>query len=380
MSEVSISLIVGGDFCPVNINEVPLVNGDIQDVFHDILPILEESDFNVCNLECPVVNKSENVEKFGPKLRASSEVLNHLGGNLFNCFGLSNNHIMDFGESGLKNTIKACEDNSIFYFGAGENIHKASSVKIVDIKGVKVGFFGIAEEEFSIAGKKTYGANPLNIIDNYKSIKLAKENCDFLILFFHSGNEQYEYPSPRLKKTCNFFADAGVDVIFCQHSHCVGSYENYMGKHIIYGQGNFLFDFHNTLPGWNEGLLVKLLINKQDGINLEFIPIFQEIGKVGVKLMSTKSAEDFIDRFHERSKILSNENAMEEKWNQYCDLQSARYLSDLVFPYNRYGAWLFRKFNITKRIINGRSKNLLINLFRCEIHRDVVLNILRRKR
>ena len=33
----------------------------------------------------------------------------------------------------------------------------------------------------------------------------------------------------------------GADVVLCQHSHCIGCYEQYEGAHILYGQGNFHF-------------------------------------------------------------------------------------------------------------------------------------------
>lgn len=376
---VKASVVIGGDFAPVNINEDALIKGDLKSVFNDLMPILSNSDFNVFNLECPVLDEFSFMEKFGPKLKSSSHVLNHIGNGFIDCVGLANNHIMDYGEVGLKSTIKACLDNDILFFGAGNNLDSAREVKKVSINGIVVGFLGIAEQEFSIATSNSYGANPLEPIDNYETIKACRSECDFLVVFFHTGNEQYEYPSPRLKKTSHFLLNAGADLVLCQHSHCVGTYEKVGDKHIVYGQGNMLFDFHNNMKGWNEGMLIKLDFINNGNVELDFIPIYQTPGEIGVKLMPENKSKDFIDDFFERSKIVYDDNALQIKWNEYCDTVSSRYLSDLLFPYNRYGSWIIRKFLLADKIINSRAKALLINMFRCEIHRDVVVNILKRK-
>ncbi|MBO2560426.1 CapA family protein [Shewanella algae] len=376
--ELKATVVIGGDFSPVNRNEKPLVEGELNKVFNDLMPILNDSDFNVFNLESPVLDELSPMEKFGPKLKSSSKVLNYLGNGFIDCVGLANNHIMDYDEAGLKSTIKACRENNILFFGAGKNLNAAKEVKKVTINGVTVGFLGIAEQEFSIATSNSYGANPLDVIDNYETIK-NRCDCDFLIVLFHTGNEQYEYPSPRLKKTCHFLLNAGADLVVCQHSHCVGSYEQVGDKHIVYGQGNMLFDFHNNLKGWNEGMLIKLDFIASGKVELNFIPIYQTPGEIGVRLMPENRSKEFLENFFERSKLVYDNEALQKKWDDYCESVSRRYLSDLLFPYNRYGSWFIRKFLLIDKIINNRAKALLVNMFRCEIHREVVVNILRRK-
>ena len=78
----------------------------------------------------------------------------------------------------------------------------------------------------------------------------------------HGGNEGYPYPSPRLMDTCRFLVEQGANAVICQHSHCVGCYEEYRGGHIVYGQGNLIFDASIPPPGWNEGVLVRLHISE----------------------------------------------------------------------------------------------------------------------
>lgn len=94
-------------------------------------------------------------------------------------------------------------------------------------------------------------------------IEEAKRLADVVIVFYHGGKEYVAYPSPNLQKICRAMVKRGADYVICQHSHCVGCYEKFQGGHIVYGQGNFIFD-HSDHPMWQTGLLLKLLIGDRN--------------------------------------------------------------------------------------------------------------------
>lgn len=62
----------------------------------------------------------------------------------------------------------------------------------------------------------------------------------------------------------------GVNLIICQHSHCIGSYEEYEGANIIYSQGNFIFNKHDN-EFWNTSLLIKVEFKTE--FIISYIPI-----------------------------------------------------------------------------------------------------------
>ena len=62
----------------------------------------------------------------------------------------------------------------------------------------------------------------------------------------------------------------GADVVICQHIHCIGSYENYEGGHILYGQGNFHFVWQHDFEGWHTSLAVHYDTKTN---KIEFTPI-----------------------------------------------------------------------------------------------------------
>src|SRR5699024_1436352 len=110
------------------------------------------------------------------------------------------------------------------------------------------------------------GANPFDPLESFDHIQELKSKCDYVIVLYHGGKERYRYPSPYLQKVCRKFAQKGADLIVCQHSHCIGAYEEFEGSTIIYGQGNFIF---NTLNNefWNTSLLIKVEITNEIYIN-----------------------------------------------------------------------------------------------------------------
>ncbi|WP_371315358.1 CapA family protein, partial [uncultured Duncaniella sp.] len=56
--------------------------------------------------------------------------------------------------------------------------------------------------------------------------------------------------------------DCGADLISCQHSHCIGTIEQYNGSTIVYGQGNSVFGYRDGDNSWNRGLLLQVEFQK----------------------------------------------------------------------------------------------------------------------
>ena len=130
--------------------------------------------------------------------------------------------------------------------GAGDNLQQASKPLYIKIKNKTIAILNFAEQEFSVAGKNTAGANPLNIIDNYHSIQDAKQQADILLVIVHGGHEGYPLPSPRMVQTYRFFAEIGASVVVGHHTHCASGFEVYHGVPIFYSLGNFIFDYNSV--------------------------------------------------------------------------------------------------------------------------------------
>ncbi len=319
-------LLLLGDVSPTANNAELFCEGDLNILFGDTLSLFEQADFRVCNLECAITEAETGITKFGPCLKApikTAEVLRRVGIDL--C-GLSNNHVFDYGKDGMKDTFAALKEQGIAYTGFGDNYEDSRRNYIIEKDGKRIAVIAVSEHEYSYALDNRMGARPFDPFDTPLDVRAAKESCDRVIVLYHGGKEFCEYPSPRLHHACRTLVECGADVVLCQHSHCIGCYEEYKGSHILYGQGNFHFVKipavgPEHLDMWNNSLAV--LYDTESG-KITFTPV--ECGEKTIHLTPEIRAAKVLEDFRARSASLAD-GKWREGWHDFCVRMSAGYLS-----------------------------------------------------
>jgi poly-gamma-glutamate synthesis protein (capsule biosynthesis protein) len=373
-----IDIIIGGDVCPCGINFPYFQSGDVNKIFNDLYVEFEEADISIINLECPLIKKKTPILKNGPILGVDDCTINGFKAAKIDILNLANNHILDHGSSGLENTLNVCRNANIKVIGAGRNIHEARKIEIIKINNIRIGILGIAEHEFSIATNYSHGANSCDLIETFRNINDNIEHFDYLIVLYHGGNEYYPYPSPRLRNTCQFLIEIGANIVVVQHTHCPGTCEEYRGGHIVYGQGNLIFDLPNRQKSFYEGFLVKVSVNSNFDSNMDVIPYFQSGTRIGAKKMEGKSKEEFLQNLKERSAAIMDEFYFQTLWTDFCKKKRKEYMKRIL-GHNYLFKKLIRANLFTKYFCNRQSIALLQNTISCEAHREVLETLFRHK-
>jgi poly-gamma-glutamate synthesis protein (capsule biosynthesis protein) len=371
-----IKILITGDFCPHKRIEQLVLKNKCERIYNDFLPYLEDNDVNITNLECPLINEKNPIPKVGPNLIAKEACIEALIYGKFNLVTLSNNHILDQGESGLLSTIQLCKKNKIEYIGAGRNLKEASKILIKEIKNKKIAFLNFSENEFSSAEIDLSGSNPLNPIKNYYSIKSAREQADYVIAIVHGGHEGYSLPSPRMVETYRFFVDAGADIVVGHHTHCFSGFEKYKEGYIFYSLGNFIFDwdtFRNS--DWNYGYAVRFFFDNKE-ISFDIIPYKQCDKNPGVFLLNKMEKQDFDDKLKSLNKIIIEDNLLIKEWNIFSRKMRDSYLINFEACNSRIYKSL-RHRNLIPGFLLKKKKLLLLNQIRCESHRDLSIACLK---
>ena len=370
------SVIIGGDVCPIGRSLPLFVDGKAEEIFTDILCEFEHSDLTIVNLECPLILSKSPILKNGPVLGTCNDSILGFKKSYIDLLNLGNNHIMDHGEKGLMNTIKVCLDNNIDYVGAGFSLDDAREIYIRKLDDLKVGIISVAEHEYSIAEANKGGANPLDIISFVRTVKKYRKDFDYLIVLFHGGKEHYPYPSPNLQKTCRFMVEEGANAVICQHSHCAGSYEFYQNAHIVYGQGNLVFDKYPTRhKKWHQGFLVKLEISKTDSC-MEIIP-FEQFNEIpNVRKLKGEINEKFLFEIDKRSEAILDPEFVSMRWGEFCQINKYSYISRLR-GHNRFLRYLNRKIHFTDYAYANNVQLAIRNMVECETHREVIIELLK---
>ena len=121
MNKEEIIIAIGGDVYPKGNIEPHFINGNAAEIFNDILPVFQNADYTVVNLECPLADNETPILKDGAALRAVTKTVNGLKQSGIDAVNLSNNHIYDHGVEGIKSTLSTLSNHQIANFGAGKN-------------------------------------------------------------------------------------------------------------------------------------------------------------------------------------------------------------------------------------------------------------------
>ena len=191
---------------------------------------------------------------------------------------LANNHVYDYGEQALTDTMETLKEADILYCGAGHNLEEAMAPVYFEIDGKKVAYVAASRAEKSKVTPQAAEDSPgiLHCYDTglfIETIKEAKENADYVIAYVHWGTEFTHVLEDVQLVTGKDYLDAGADVVIGAHPHCLQGIEYYNGKYIIYSLGNFWFNGQDI-----DTMLLNVRFygdNTEEFIEVEVVPAFQ---------------------------------------------------------------------------------------------------------
>lgn len=340
--------------------------------------LFNQSDLNIVNLEAPVTNSESKIIKTGPYLKSNkkstSDVIDKLNINIVT---LANNHIKDYDEKGVLDTINFCNSIGIRAIGAGKNLTEASQTTILNTAEDKVAIINIAENEWASADESTAGANGMDLIKDYNSIKKAKENYDFVIVIVHGGLEYYNLPSPKVQQRYKFYVDSGASLVVGHHTHCISGFEYYKDVPIYYSLGNFLFTKESRFEEWYTGIVLEVNIENTK-LTVKPHPIRQS-KTFTLNLLKGSDKESVLTEMERYSEIIINENQLNEEWDNIIHSKVQRYInywSPKSFIKSKYVLGVLSRLNVN--LVNKSGLALYLNLMRCETHRDISNQVIKK--
>ncbi len=358
-----------GDICPTNDYKRLFDDTSGNSLFKNKNTLINNVDYVVCNLECPATSSTSAIKKCGPSLKAEPQHLETLKNVGVNAVSLANNHILDYDVTGLNDTILGCNEHNIDYFGVSVNGNLDKDKLVIKNNDEIVTVFSFSEREFNYENNDNTGAIHFDPYDSFDKIKDAKKIGKVVVLY-HGGIEYYRYPSPLLRKKCLKMAEAGADVVLCQHSHLIGSMENYKNSFILYGQGNTVFGYRKNSTTWNNGLAVYYDTNK--GVTLD-VTIAKEDG---IYTAEESFKQYILEDLKNISNNINNE-FINNEWESFCNKKKDLYYP-MLFGKNRIFNKLNRLFKgkLINLFINKKKKMTTMNLIRCDAHNEVIETLL----
>lgn len=316
----SLTIIVGGDFCPHGPIDKLCREGRAGETFGDMLEVLRDKDLSIVNVECPLTTIDAPIPKSGPNLRCDPVTAEALVAANVDVAVLANNHILDHGNYALKETMDTLDKRGILRVGAGMSPEEASRPLFVERKGVRIGILAYAENEFCNACDLTPGSAPLDPIANIRQIKQARSQCDVLLVTIHGGNEYNPLPSPRVIKTFAAFVEAGASAIIGGHTHTPQGYVWRDGAPIVYSTGNFVFPplHRRHCVKWSCGYLVKLVIENKKVVEMSPMPFWANTRTGCINRFKPEEEKSFLEHLDHLSGLASDPVEEAKYFDAWC--------------------------------------------------------------
>ncbi|MCE5300621.1 MAG: CapA family protein [Spirochaetia bacterium] len=242
---------------------------------------LLQSDIVFGNLESPLVygDRIDGLQKNGNKsiyLYAQDKMARGLLESGYNILSLANNHTLDYGQEGLKQTMEILDAFGLKYTGVWKGDQsKPNEPYIMEANGVRVGFLcysRVSNESFASSSDK-WGTMPGTQSVMIRDVKNAKRKklADILIVYIHWGLEgrKVQNRQPRIARE---LIDKGADLVFGSHTHLFQDIERFRDRYIFYGLGNFIFDMEHE---WTKtGAIVKIKVSDKKIKEARVIPLY----------------------------------------------------------------------------------------------------------
>jgi len=370
------TLLIAGDYHIYGrFNEFILQHPEHKLFKNELLEKILGYDIRIFNLEDPITNSRIGCIKSGPYGVGSERCLDAIDEAKFQIATFSTNHTYDMKNQGIIDTIDICKKHNIDVIGAGLIPQEAGKPYVIDINGIRITLLNYSRIEFNCVNNQHGGANPLNIISNYKDIQKTKKCSDFVIVIVHDGVDVFNLPYPKLIDRMRFYAEAGADAIILHHSQAFSGYEVYSNVPIFYGIGNLL---HLTnMPYDKTGYMVGLSIEKGNPIKFEVIPIQLNDDDITVNTLTGSEQEIILNKIRELSNLISSPELLKNEWLKHINSIGVSYLSSLyrIPPLFYKILKKLKLLNTLEHILLFPKKRLLpiLNLIRCEAHREAII-------
>ena len=229
----------------------PYIWGDALTELERVAP-----DLRIINLETSVTGSNDYWQGKGINYRMHPRNIPCLTAASIDGCTLANNHVLDWGYAGLKETLATLKQAHIKTAGAGANDKEAQAPALFEIPGKgRVILFSFGDGSSGVpynwkASKNRAGVNVLydlskkTIRQIANQVNAVKGKNDIVVASIHwGGNWGYQIPGEHSHFAHGLIDEANVDIVHGHSSHHAKGIEVYRNKPIIYGCGDFLNDY-----------------------------------------------------------------------------------------------------------------------------------------
>ena len=246
---------------------------DPATAFGPVTAVLKSADFTALNFETAVTSRGTPQPKTY-HFRTVPGAFTALRDGGVSLVTMANNHVLDYGQTGLADTLAAAKAAGFPYVGIGKNAAAAWAPYVTTVNGRKIAVIGVSQvaelaSSWVATDSRPGEANAIDLGRTLAAVRAARRLAPTVIVFMHWGTEGEACPDPGQLSLARQLAAAGASIIIGAHAHMLQG-SGWLGHTFVaYGMGNFLWweNSYSTATG-----VLELTLHRHAPLTARFIP------------------------------------------------------------------------------------------------------------
>lgn len=264
-----------------------------------IATVLRASDISMVNLETAITTGGNAAPK-KYNFRAPPTALRALSAAGVDVATMANNHGMDYGLEGLRDSLVAASDSDLAVIGIGKNAERAYAPYTVTVHGQRLAFIGATQvldsaliDDWTATADHPGLASAKTVDRLVRAVRSARRQADTVVVYVHWGRTMRRCPLDRQRELARALSHAGADVIVGGHAHRLLA-GGFLGEtYVDYGLGNFVWYNAGGIRG-RTGVLT-LTVRDGDVLKAKWTPAAISGGVPDV--LTGEAADDALDQW-----------------------------------------------------------------------------------
>ncbi len=308
------SVLIASDWAPIRAFD-PIVRADPSSIYGDLLPVIQAADLRIVNCECALTTADKPACKSGAVFKGAPDHVAGLTAVPFDVACLANNHVLDYGVAGLRESLAVLRQHGIRTVGAGLTEDRAYEPLSVATNGLTIHVVNVSEGEDLTASHGGPGVFGWDIPRAADAIRRCRKAGGAVIAVAHCGLEYVPYPPPYVVNAFRAMVDAGADAVIGHHPHVPQGVEWYQGKPIVYSLGNFVFYQPTDLYHRKIGMCATVRFEGRSVSGLDLHPY--RITDTGLRALDVHEEAEFQRTMARLSRPLGTPAGPAKAWQAY---------------------------------------------------------------
>lgn len=248
-----------------------------QSSLTSLRPYLGSADLTMVNLETALTSRGVPAPK-AYRFRATPAALSALSASGVDVVTMANNHAVDYGATGLSDTLAAQRASSMPIVGIGSNAERAYAPALFTVRGTRIAVLAASQisdwtlRNWTATSSKPGIASSVPITRLAAAVRKVSGQADLVLVYLHWGTEGQTCPDRAQQETAKALAAAGADVVLGSHAHRVQG-AGWMGDtYVGYGLGNFVW-YNSSSGGSSTSGVLTLTVRGRRVVSQAWTPM-----------------------------------------------------------------------------------------------------------